>query len=173
MAGMRSRWTPSFLSPIVACVLAASVVVAACIPASFGRPEPTAGGSDAGPSIAVATPTSTPAGPSGPPSFTRPTPTPQPTFLAYVVRRGDTLTSIARAHRTTALSIAFWNKTQHPSLDPDSRSYAPDRIEVGWILLLVPDMELDPEDLPPNLEPSTSPSTSPTASPTGSAEPYG
>jgi hypothetical protein len=100
-------------------------------------------------------------GPSSRPSFVRPTPTPLPTFLVYTVRRGDTLTSIARAFRTTARSIAFWNRTNHPSLDPDSPQYEPDRIEVGWELFLVPDVELDPEDLP---EPATpSPPSSPSA----------
>jgi hypothetical protein len=49
--------------------------------------------------------------------------------------------------RTTARSIAFWNRANHPSLDPDSPSYAPDRIQAGWNLFLVPDVELDPEDL--------------------------
>jgi LysM domain len=154
---MPRRWTPSLLRPIVARALVASVVVAACIPAGAGRREPTTGGSDTGPSIAVATPTSIPAGPSAPPTFARPTPTPQPTFLAYVVKRGDTLTSIARAHRTTARSIAFWNRVQHPSLDPDSSRYAPNRIEVGWILLLVPDLELDPEEQEPEPTPGPSP----------------
>jgi hypothetical protein len=97
--------------------------------------------------------------PGASPSFVRPTPTPRPTFLANIVKHGDTLTSIALAHGTTARSIAFWNRTQHPSLDPDSPSYRPDRIEVGWVLLLVPDLELDPEDLPP--EPSPEPTSSP------------
>ena len=143
------------LQPIVVAGLA--LVVAACIPASRGRP----GAIEPGPSTsqgldsASAMPTAT--GPSAPPSFVRPTPTPQPTFFAYVVKRGDTLTSIARAHRTTARSIAFWNSAQHPSLDPDSSSYAPNRIEVGWILLLVPDLELDPEELEPEPTPPPSP----------------
>jgi spore germination protein YaaH len=83
----------------------------------------------------------------------RPTPTPLPTFLVYTVRPGDTLTSIARQFGTTARSIAFWNRTTYPSLDPDSPDYAPDTIKAGWNLLLVPDVELDPEDLP---EPSPS-----------------
>ena len=76
------------------------------------------------------------------------------------MRRGDTLTSIARMFRTTARSIAFWNRTNHPSLDPDSAQYEPDRIDAGWSLYLVPDVELDPEDLPE--EPSPAP---PAASP--------
>jgi spore germination protein YaaH len=83
----------------------------------------------------------------------RPTPTPLPTFLVYTVRPGDTLTSIARQFRTTPRSIAFWNRTTYPSLDPDSPGYAPDSIKAGWDLMLVPDVELDPEDLP---EPSPS-----------------
>lgn len=135
------------------------VVVDACIPAGLGRPGSSAAvESNAVPSLAIVAPPTSPAGPSVPPTFLRPTPTPLPTFLAYVVKRGDTLTSIARAHRTTARSIAYWNRSQHPSLDPDSPSYAPDRIEIGWILLMVPGMELDPEDLPP-----ASPSAAPPA----------
>ena len=76
----------------------------------------------------------------------RPTPTPLPTFFVYVVRPGDTLTSIARAHETTPRSIAFWNRTSHPSLDPDSPDYDPNRIEVAWILLLVPGTEIDEDE---------------------------
>jgi hypothetical protein len=30
-------------------------------------------------------------------------------------------------------------------------------MEVGWVLLLVPDLELDPEDLPPEPTPTASP----------------
>ena len=102
------------------------MLVAACIP-------PPAGGAAEDPTsldpttVAVATPT----------------PTPLPTFLTYVVKSGDTLDSIARGHGTTARSIAFWNRSQYPSLDPDSAAYAPDRIKIGWVLLLVPDIEID------------------------------
>jgi len=140
--------------------LLVALTAAACIPATSLRATPTVsptGGGD------VLTATPAPSGPSASPSFVRPTPTPQPTFLAYVVRKGDTLTSIARAHGTTARSIAFWNRTQHPSLDPDSTSYRPDRIEIGWVLLLVPNLELDPEDLAPGptlTPPRSSPSIS-------------
>lgn len=147
-----------------------TVVVAACIPTTFGRPDTTSIAPTKGPPVAAATAVPATAGPSVRPSFLRPTPTPQPTFLAYVVRRGDTLTSIARAHGTTARSIAFWNRVQHPSLDPDSPSYSPNRIDVGWILLLVPDLELDPEDLPPGPTPASAP---PSTSPTQYPDPYG
>ena len=144
------------------------LVVGACIPPTSLRASATpVGGAATAPAVIVATPMPTAATGSAGPTFVRPTPTPLPTFLAYVVKAGDTLTSIARRHRTTARSIAFWNRTQHPSLDPDSPSYQPNRIEVGWVLLLVPDLELDPEDLPPDPSPAPSvPAQSP--SPSGS-----
>jgi hypothetical protein len=142
------------------------LLAGACIPATSLRTTPTPTPSPSAGDVDLPTATAPPTGPSAPPSFVRPTPTPQPTFLAYVVKPGDTLTSIARAHGTTARSIAFWNRSRHPSLDPDSPSYRPDRIEVGWVLLLVPDLELDPEDLPPETPPAP-PATSP--SPTVSA----
>lgn len=81
------------------------------------------------------------------PSFVRPTPNPSPTFLAYEVRQGDTLTSIAREFGTTARSIAYWNRDTYPSLDPDSASYEPDRIRVGWVLLLIPTAVVDEDEL--------------------------
>ena len=126
-------------------------IVAACVPQPGGRrtPGPTDAGT-AGPPPATAPPTPGPTGPTASPSFVRPTPTPLPTFLPYVVQPGDTLTSIARAHRTTARSIAFWNRTTYPSLDPDSPDYAPNRIEVGWVLLLVPDIEIDEDETFPD-----------------------
>jgi len=131
-------------APILALGIAL-LLVGACIP-------PPADGAGESPTtslqpttVAVTTPSATavPAGPSAPPSFVRPTPTPLPTFLSYVVKAGDTLDSIARAHGTTARSIAFWNRSTYPSLDPDSSAYAPDRIAIGWVLLLVPDIEID------------------------------
>ena len=119
-------------------------IVVACIPPSGRVDAPT----DQPGASAVATPVASPSGPSSRPSFVRPTPTPLPTFLVYTVRPGDTLTSIARQFGTTARSIAFWNRATYPSLDPDSPQYAPDSIKAGWNLLLIPDVELDPDDLP-------------------------
>ena len=109
---------------------------------------------------------SIPASPTPPPSpsFVRPTPTPLPTFLVYVVRRGDTLSSIADGFGTTAQSVAYWNRAMYPSLDPDSRRYDPNTIQVGWTLRLIPNAEVDPEDLPPARTPPPPPA-SPTPSP--------
>jgi hypothetical protein len=127
-----------------------AAIAAACIP-PMGRIDPPS--EEPAASVAATTPAASPSGPSSRPSCVRPTPTPLPTFLVYTVRPGDTLTSIARQFGTTARSIAFWNRTTYPSLDPDSPDYSPDSIRAGWNLLLVPDIELDPEDLP---EPSPS-----------------
>lgn len=134
----------------VSLVVAIAAIVAACIPPT-GRIDPPSAAPAA--SVSASTPAASPSGPSSRPSFVRPTPTPLPTFVVYTVRPGDTLTSIARQFGTTARSIAFWNRTTYPSLDPDSADYAPDSIRAGWNLLLVPGIELDPENLP---EPSPS-----------------
>lgn len=120
------------------------LLVGACIPPPGGASEtPTASLDPTTVAVATPAPTAVPSGPPAQPSFVRPTPTPLPTFLSYVVKSGDTLDSIARAHGTTARSIAFWNRSTYPSLDPDSAAYAPDRIKIGWVLLLVPDIEID------------------------------
>jgi len=143
--------------------IALIVVAGACIPGGAATPSTMSPASpDSTGAAASASPSAS--GPSSRPSFTYPTPTPLPTFLVYTVRSGDTLTSIAREHATTARSIAFWNRERYPSLDPDSPRYAPNRIEVGWQLLLIPDVELDPEDLPePSASGSPLPSTSASA----------
>ena len=146
--------------------IALIVLVAACIPAGTRISSSATATAPTGASAAVSSPSPSPSGPSARPSFSYPTPTPLPTFLVYMVRPGDTLTSIARDQGTTPRSIAFWNGQRYPSLDPDSPRYAPNRIEVGWELLLVPNVELDPEDLP---EPSASESGPPSASPEASS----
>ena len=95
----------------------------------------------------------TPPAPSGPtarPSFVAPTPTPAPTFAAYTVRTGDTLISIARTFRTSARSIAYWNRLTYPSLDPDSAGYRPNRLEIGWRLFLIPGVILADDEAPPD-----------------------
>jgi hypothetical protein len=84
-----------------------------------------------------------------------------PSFRIVVVEPGDTLTSIARRHDTTTDSIAFWNREAYPSLDPDSSEYDPDRIEIGWMLRLIPGVELDPETLDPAEETTAAPSEAP------------
>jgi peptidoglycan/xylan/chitin deacetylase (PgdA/CDA1 family) len=128
----------------------------------------------------------TPAGPAGPlpsptdpgPSFVRPTPSPQPSFVTHVVQSGDTLNSIAREYRTTARSIAWWNRGAHPSLDPESSAYDPNRLEVGWVLRVLPDTIVDDNNPPPaspapigNPGFTPRPSSRPTPPPTGGPTP--
>jgi peptidoglycan/xylan/chitin deacetylase (PgdA/CDA1 family) len=95
--------------------------------------------------------------------------TPLPAFTVYPVRRGDTLLSIAARFRTSPLSLSYWNRDRYPSLDPDTTTYAPDRIEVGWRLRLIPGVEVDPEEFLPL--PSESPGASPGTSPATSSSP--
>jgi hypothetical protein len=125
-------------------VLAAALLLAACVPEPAGRATPSEG-------VARATPTpiTTPAGPTPTPSFVRPTPTPRPSFFVYTVVAGDSLGTIAKRFGTTARSIAYWNRVTYPTLDPDSDGYEPDYLLVGWTLQLIPHGAVDPENLPP------------------------
>lgn len=130
------------------------LTVGACVPAPAGRSPAPASPS---PSLAALTPTPAPTGPTPSPSFVRPTPLPSPTFYVHVVGSGETLSSIARQFKTTPFSLAVWNRDTYPSLDPESEGYAPDRIQIGWLLRLIPDQEVDEEVL---LEPTPSPAPS-------------
>lgn len=146
--------------------LVGAVVLSACVPARNDRVTPPGAGISE-PSSAPAAPSA--AGPSVSPLFVRPTPNPSPTFLVYVVRTGDSLTAIARLFGTTARSVAFWNRAQYPSLDPDSEAYEPDRLQVGWTLLLIPTEVVDEDELP---DPTPTPApTAASPSPGVSASP--
>ncbi|MEO5940823.1 MAG: LysM domain-containing protein, partial [Candidatus Limnocylindrales bacterium] len=81
-----------------------------------------------------------------------------PTFLVHVVAAGESLNTIAHRFGTTARSIAFWNRSTYPSLDPDSTGYRPDLLKVGWTLFLIPNAVVDEQDL---REPSTDPAEDP------------
>ncbi|MFP5343799.1 MAG: LysM peptidoglycan-binding domain-containing protein [Candidatus Limnocylindria bacterium] len=129
-------------------LLLAAVLAGGCVPGRTGSGDDPSTPASRSPAVSA---DPTPSGPTPVPSFTRPTPTPLPTFVVHVVEPGETLTSIARLHRTTGRSIAHWNREAYPSLDPASDEYEPDRIVVGWALRLIPGLEYDAEDL---LEPS-------------------
>jgi peptidoglycan/xylan/chitin deacetylase (PgdA/CDA1 family) len=148
----RDRAARHALRPL-ALILSATVALAACDPGAAGPGTP-------GPSSPTPAPASPSVSPS--PSFVRPTPTPYPTFATYVVRSGDTLTSIARQFDTTPRSIAFWNRDAYPTLDPDSEAYAPDRIALGWTLVLVPGTIYDDDARP---TPAPTPAGTPAATP--------
>lgn len=158
-------------SPLVAAALGVIVLALAAIlilPALLGSSGPGPSGSQAAAGSAApgASPTV------AVPTFVRPTPSPLPTFTTYVVRAGDTLNSIATANRTTARSIAWWNRGAYPSLDPESQDYEPDRLEVGWVLAVLPNSVVDENNPPtpsPGPESTTPPSTAPTSQP--SAQP--
>lgn len=146
--------------------LLVATAVAACVPTPSSQSMPADGGPAQPPSTTAAEPitsaaASPAAGSSATPSFVRPTPNPSPTFLVYEVRAGDSLSSIARLFGTTGRSIAYWNRARYPSLDPDSATYEPDRIKVGWTLLLIPTEVVDEDELP---NPTPTPRPTPPAS---------
>ncbi len=145
--GRRRASSLLLVAGLVACL------VAACVPDPAARTTPSPGVA-----TAVPTPVVTPAGPTPTPSFVRPTPTPQPTFFVYTVVSGDTLVGIARKFGTSGRSIAYWNRVTYPSLDPDSARYKPDRLDIGWMLRLIPNREVDPENLPPGPDDTPAPS---------------
>jgi peptidoglycan/xylan/chitin deacetylase (PgdA/CDA1 family) len=80
-----------------------------------------------------------------------PTPaTPMATATAgsttYTVRRGDTLSSIARAWVTTVTQLQAWNADRYPSLTDD-----PDSLQAGWVLIVAADAGATPP--PPSTPP--------------------
>ncbi len=68
--------------------------------------------------------------------------------MVYTVKAGDSLNTIARRFGTTARSIAFWNRTTYPSLDPESAGYRPGLVRIGWTLFLIPNEVVDEDSLP-------------------------
>jgi hypothetical protein len=159
---MSSRGVLPSLATASLAALAVLVAAGACVPQPAGRRTPPPVAASLGPPSAAA-PSPTPATPSPSITFSRPTATPQPTFFSYRVKSGDTITSIARKHDTTARSIGYWNRDTHPTLDPESSRYNPNDIRVGWTLLLIPGVEVDPDEItPPPTEPAAT--TEPEAS---------
>ena len=161
------RGRNAFDSPWVAAALAVVVLGLAAVlivPGLLGGPPPGASGSPAQSGSPSASATGSPAAP----TFLRPTPSPAPTFTSYVVRAGDTLASIANQFGTTPRSIAWWNRGAYPTLDPESQDYDPDRLEIGWTLVLLPNTEVD-ENNPPT--PSPGPDGTPAATPAPTSKP--
>jgi peptidoglycan/xylan/chitin deacetylase (PgdA/CDA1 family) len=148
------------LALVLALAIVAALVLAGVlgVPGNVADASPSASPTLAASPSAAASPTATA---SATPSFVRPTPTAGPAFVLHTVVPGDTLSSIARQYETTGRSIAYWNRDAYPSLDPESEGYEPDRIEVGWILRLMPGVELEPGS-----EPTRSPGPA-SPSPTG------
>ena len=159
--------TPAFAA-VLGVILVALVWVAAGAPLAGPGPSATPSASAGASSAPTASAT---LGPTPSPTFSRPTPSPLPTFFSYVVRTGDSLTSIARQFDTTPRSIAWWNRTTYPSLDPLSEDYAPNHIEPGWVLALIPGTKFDETTVPtpsPGL-PTQTPGATATAPSTGRA----
>jgi hypothetical protein len=133
---------------LVLLVAMTAILASGCLPSGTrGETRSPGNGFDSG---LLPAPTASPAptGPTPRPSFVPPTPTPEPTFLVYVVKKGDSLNTIAHRFKTTARSIAFWNRATYPSLDPESAHYRPDLLKLGWTLFLRPNDVVDEQELP-------------------------
>ena len=128
-----------------------AIVAAGCLP-SGTRGSGAAGQGSGGPGPSNGAGPSVPTSPTPRPPIVPPTPTPAPTFMVYVVKSGDSLNTIAHRFGTTARSIAFWNRSTYPSLDPESAAYRPGLLKIGWTLFLIPNDVIDEDALP---EPST------------------
>jgi peptidoglycan/xylan/chitin deacetylase (PgdA/CDA1 family) len=153
--------SPALAAALVVAVVAliAAIVIVPGLLATPGSSErPAASGA---PSASASRPA---------PTFVRPTPSPQPSFTTHVVEPGDTLSSIARQFGTTARSIAWWNRGAYPVLDPESDAYDPNRLQVGWVLVLLPNTEVDEEN-PPTPSPKPDGAPGPTAPPTAAPPP--
>ncbi len=128
-------------SRLVAVTIVMTFALAACevgLPEISRPPVPTVSPSPS----PLPSPTPTPS----PSPSLKPSPSPGPTPVIHVVKKGDTLSAIARRYKTTDISIAYWNRAAYPSLDPSSPKYQPNRIEVGWRLSIVPGHVYKPED---------------------------
>lgn len=161
------------LALVVVGLVGAILVVPGLLPTSSASPSVRClGGQSAGPcsqSAATSSPAPSPTG-TGLPTFIRPTPTPVPTFTSYTVRAGDSLITIARRFQTTARSIAWWNRGTYPSLDPQSANYAPNNIQLGWVLVLIPGVKVDDANPPtPSPGPPTPSPGPPSSTPGASA----
>jgi hypothetical protein len=135
-----SPWLAALLVVVVAGLVAAVLLVPGLLPT--GVPTPTS-------SATVPSGGQASSGPSAAPTFVRPTPSPAPSFTGYTVEAGDSLNSIARRFRTTARSIAWWNRGMYPTLDPESAAYDPNTIRVGWVLNVLRDTVVDDNNPPP------------------------
>jgi LysM domain-containing protein len=155
----RRRRQQSILdSPVLSAVLVLAALGLAAVLFLPGLLAPGAPGPTSTARTAGGTPVAS--GPAPSPTFARPTPSPAPTFVTYVVQTGDSLNSIAKKFRTTARSIAWWNRGRYPRLDPQSPSYDPNTIRVGWILAVMPDTIVD-DNNPPTPSPNPNPSAGP------------
>jgi peptidoglycan/xylan/chitin deacetylase (PgdA/CDA1 family) len=155
---LSSPWVAWLVAAIVVAVVTLRVMPGLLSGPTGGAASPSPGSSPS-PAVSIE------------PTFGRPSPSPQPTFASYVVRVGDSLTSIARTFSTTPRSIAWWNRGTYPSLDPTSEIYDPNRIEPGWTLVFIPGATVDeaspPTPSPGPATPSPGATLLPTLSPSG------
>lgn len=136
------------LARMLVVVALAALLMGSCFgPAATpptATPPPAAASASATPRPApIVTPRSTPSPSVAPtpipqPSSGPPTQTPAPRSVTHTVLAGDTLSLIAARYDTTWQSLVYWNQDRYPTLEPEQSGYDPNRIEVGWQLIVWP-----------------------------------
>ena len=138
-------------------LVAVALLMTAC-GAPTGASSSASPGTSASANGGVFTPTPTPS------NSEAPTPAPSLDPLpsggtTYVVQRGDTLSSIARAFSTTSRQLQAWNTARYPSL-----STSPNVIEPGWVLVVSGDPNVTPAPTPMPPPPTPQPTPPSTGS---------
>jgi peptidoglycan/xylan/chitin deacetylase (PgdA/CDA1 family) len=145
-------------------LVAALVLLTACsAPAVTTSPSASSpGGSElpASPSVTIA-PSPVPsvaASQSAPPTISASAaPTQDPVSgTTYLVKAGDSLAGIARAHATTAAQLQAWNAGRYPSLSTN-----PNVIQPGWLLTVSGDPGVTPRPAPTAAPSTPKPSAPP------------
>ncbi len=132
-----------------AALLLLPAIIAACASGAPPTPRPTVGPTPRG---VVFTPPPSPAPDDGPLA----TPAAPTGFATYVVRHGDSLSSIGRAFSVSADDLGAWNLDRYPSL-----ATAPDVIEPGWELVVGPPREASSSPIPAASSTPTQPPRAP------------
>jgi len=116
-------------SPGVPAALAVALLLAACTAPPTPTPTPTG-------SVGGATPTPTPFATilPGESASAAPSPSASASGTTYLVRAGDTLSSIARDWGTTVAQLQAWNVATYPTLAAD-----PNTLQAGWLLIVAGD----------------------------------
>lgn len=147
-----------------------TLLVGSCIaPATTPSPTTASPAPSPSPTLSPSLVPSTPDSPTPPPNSqpspaVSATPSATPGSVAYAALRGDSLSLIAARFGTTWQSLVYWNRDRYPSLDPAQSGHDPNRLEVGWQLIVWPGggVAYNPPLPTPTLRPPPPPSPTPT-----------
>ncbi len=148
------RWLPGGVAVVV--------TLAACAPLGVPSPQASVPREPATGGVVFSPMPSAQASDPGVPTLT-PIPVPSDQ-TSYLVRGGDSLSSIARGHQTTVEQLKAWNADRYPSLVT-----SPNVIEPGWNLVVATDAAITPNPVPSPATPTPAsiPMSTPAPAPRG------